>query len=66
MENLNEKGVIGAYAPRWIKMYEDYKKDPEKDTLFFKAPVLLVVTALSPLNGGWHHLILNLWQMQRA
>lgn len=52
LENLNEKGVIGAYAPRWIKMYEDYKKDPEKDTLFFKAPVLLVVTALSPLNGG--------------
>lgn len=52
LENMNEKGVIGAYAPRWIKMYEDYKKDPEKDVLFFKAPVLLIVTALSPLNGG--------------
>lgn len=50
LENLNEKGVIGAYAPRWIKMYEDYKKDPLNDKLFFKAPVLLVVTAISPLN----------------
>lgn len=50
LKNLNEKGAIGAYAPRWIKMYEDYKKDPEKDTLFFKAPVLLIVTAISPLN----------------
>lgn len=50
LENLNEKGVIGAYAPRWIKMYEDYKKDPSNDKLFFEAPVLLVVTAISPLN----------------
>jgi len=50
LENLNEKGVIGAYTPRWIKMYEDYKKDPLNDKLFFKAPVLLVVTAISPLN----------------
>ena len=51
LANLEEKGIIGAYAPRWIKMYEDYKRQGI-DTLFFKAPALVVVTALSPLNGG--------------
>lgn len=52
LKNINEKDVMGIYAPRWIKMYEDYKKDSKNDILFFEAPVLLVVTAFSPLNGG--------------
>lgn len=51
LANLEEKGIIGAYAPRWVKMYEEYKRGG-KDLLFFEAPVLVVVTALSPLNGG--------------
>lgn len=49
--NLEDKGIIGAYAPRWIRMYEDYKRGG-KDLLFFEAPALIVVTALSQLDGG--------------
>ncbi len=41
------------YAQLWIKMYEEYEKDPNsKDHLFFNAKALIVVTANSAVNGA--------------
>lgn len=41
------------YAGMWIKMYEDYQENPNvSDRLFFNAPVVIIVTANSEINGG--------------
>lgn len=41
------------YAKMWIKMYNDFMTNPlGEDNLFFKAPVLIVVTSEHPLNAG--------------
>lgn len=41
------------YAQMWVDMYEAFKEDPEKnDKLFFNAPVVIVVTADSIVNGA--------------
>lgn len=41
------------YAKRWIKMYNDFLSNPQgEDNLFFKAPVLILVTSEHPLNAG--------------
>lgn len=41
------------YAKMWIKMHEDFILNPlGVDNLFFKAPVLIIVTSEHPLNAG--------------
>lgn len=41
------------YAEMWVKMQEEYEKNPrESDKLFFNAPSLIIVTASSDINGG--------------
>lgn len=41
------------YAEMWTTMQEEYTKNPkENDKLFFNAPVVIVVTANSEINGG--------------
>lgn len=41
------------YAGLWIRMYDEFKADPERgDRLFFNAPAVIVVTAVSPIDGG--------------
>lgn len=41
------------YAKMWIKMYNDFISNPlGADYLFFKAPVLIIVTSEHPLNAG--------------
>ncbi|MBC2582623.1 hypothetical protein HGI79_20625 [Clostridium sp. DJ247] len=45
--------VFKRYAEMWIKMHEEFKVNPnENDKLFFNAPVVIVVTANSEVNGA--------------
>lgn len=40
------------YAEMWIKMYQDYQNETlDNDLLFFNAPLVIVVTANSTVNG---------------
>lgn len=65
LTNLNQKGKaildnlspetkkFEKYAKMWIKMYQDYQKgNVENDLLFFNAPLIIVVSANSPVNGA--------------
>jgi nitroreductase/NAD-dependent dihydropyrimidine dehydrogenase PreA subunit len=54
LENMTpETKMHESYARLWIKMYVDYKENPNsKDRLFFNAPAIIVVTANSPVNGA--------------
>lgn len=69
LESLKEKGEgllanltpqtmrFKRYAEMWIKMYEDFKANPNEnlkgnDKLFFNAPAVIVVTANSDVNGA--------------
>lgn len=48
-----ETNPLKVYVNVWIKMYEEYQKNPKgDDRLFFNAPVLIVVTAASVVNGS--------------
>jgi len=41
------------YAQMWIKMRDSYEQNPkENDRLFFNAPIVIVVTASSEVNGA--------------
>jgi nitroreductase/NAD-dependent dihydropyrimidine dehydrogenase PreA subunit len=41
------------YAELWVDMYHAYQQNPiENDKLFFNAPVIIVVTAHSQVNGA--------------
>ncbi|MDF2678190.1 MAG: nitroreductase [Bacillota bacterium] len=45
--------LIKRYANLWVKMYDLYLENPEKnDRLFFNAPVVIIVTANSDVNGA--------------
>jgi len=47
------KRKSSGYAKLWLKMYDAYKADPENnDRLFFNAPVIIIVTANSTVNGA--------------
>ena len=48
-DQLNE--VIGRYAKMWIGMHHEYKAG-KKDNLFFNAPLVIIVTAKSQINGA--------------
>jgi nitroreductase/NAD-dependent dihydropyrimidine dehydrogenase PreA subunit len=51
-ENIKD-ALIKRYANLWIKMYDQYEEDPKKnDRLFFNAPVVIIVTANSDVNGA--------------
>lgn len=44
--------VILRYANMWLAMHKEYKAKPsEKDKLFFNAPIVIIVTAKSQVNG---------------
>ncbi|WP_053985075.1 nitroreductase family protein [Niameybacter massiliensis] len=44
---------LKRYANLWIHSYNEYQKDPSKnDSLFFNAPLAILVTSPTPINGG--------------
>lgn len=44
---------LKRYANMWIYSYNAYKQDPvANDKLFFNAPLVIMVTSPTPLNGG--------------
>ncbi|WP_461206679.1 nitroreductase family protein [Clostridium sp. DL1XJH146] len=44
---------VKRYANMWINMGREYRENPEKnDKLFFNAPVVIMVTASSAVNGA--------------
>lgn len=44
---------LKMYAKMWIHSYNEFKKDPAKnDRMFFNAPLAIVVTTPTPINGG--------------
>lgn len=48
-----ETAYLERYAKLWLYSYEMYKKDPlNNDRLFFNAPVAILVTTPTPINGG--------------
>lgn len=44
--------MFKPYARLWIKMHEDFKIDKTNDKLFFNAPLVVVITANSDVNGA--------------
>ncbi|MGB4659890.1 MAG: hypothetical protein WBI07_11955 [Mobilitalea sp.] len=54
MANLTPQNMkYKMFAEMWIKMYKDFKTNPnENDKIFYKAPVVIVVTADSETNGA--------------
>ncbi len=52
LENKDKmNGVMARYSKMWIKMYDEYKAG-QKDNLFFNAPLVIIVTAKSQVNGS--------------
>ena len=52
-DNSPQTERLKMYARIWIHNYNEYKKDPEKnDRIFFNAPLAIVVTTPTPINGG--------------
>lgn len=52
-DSTSQNTIFKRYAKMWIRMQEQYEKDPNKnDKLFFNAPALIVVTANSEINGA--------------
>ncbi|AJA47239.1 nitroreductase [Clostridium pasteurianum DSM 525 = ATCC 6013] len=47
-----ETRIYRRYGKMWIEMYEEYKKNPKNDKIFFNAPVIIVVTANSQVDGA--------------
>ncbi|MGM0500761.1 MAG: nitroreductase family protein [Bacillota bacterium] len=65
LKNLNEKGKsilnnlkpdtmkFKKYAEMWTQMYQDYQNESvHNDRLFFEAPIVIVVSANSNVNGS--------------
>lgn len=54
LSNLTpETEYLKRYANMWLYMYNEYKKNPSKnDRLFFNAPVAILVTSPTPINGA--------------
>ncbi|AKN30933.1 nitroreductase [Clostridium carboxidivorans P7] len=54
LDNLNSDNIMfKRYAIMWLNMYDAYKKDPKQnDSLFFNAPLVIIVTARLPFNGA--------------
>ncbi len=64
IENLAEKSrellasnntplPLKGYAQRWIAVEDGYKKNPhEKDTIFFGAPIVILVAGDNPIDAG--------------
>lgn len=48
-----EDPTLRRYAGIWQTMHDDYEQDPNgRDKLFLKAPMLLIVTSPSAIDGG--------------
>lgn len=54
LANSNQENIMyNRYAKMWIKMYKEYKEDPDKnDKLFFNAPSVIIVTARQEINAA--------------
>ncbi|GIM29987.1 nitroreductase [Clostridium polyendosporum] len=53
LASLTPQTMFKRYAEMWIKMYEEYQENSnENDRLFFNAPVVIIVTANSEINGA--------------
>ncbi|MEF2901247.1 MAG: nitroreductase family protein [Terrisporobacter sp.] len=54
LENMNDNiKHLERYANLWTKMYEAHKLDPKaNDRLFLNAPLAIVISAKTPLDGG--------------
>ncbi|KNZ41799.1 nitroreductase family protein [Acetobacterium bakii] len=52
-DTTNKNPLFRFYAKRWMKMYEDYLKNPELPTnLFFNARAIVLVVSDSSIDGG--------------
>ncbi|HBC97167.1 MAG TPA: nitroreductase [Clostridium sp.] len=47
-----EARLYRRYAKIWIKMCRDYRQNSRNDRIFFNAPAVVVVTALSPVDAA--------------
>ena len=54
LANLTPETIgFKRYAKMWLKMYEEYKENPDlNDKIFFNAPAVIIVTANSDISGG--------------
>ena len=54
LDNMNDNiKHLERYANLWTRMYVEHKKDPQNyDRLFLNAPLAIIVSAKSPLDGG--------------
>lgn len=51
-EPLESDVILNKYRNRLQYLWKQYQSDPQKDRLFFDAPVLLIIRSASHLNGG--------------
>ena len=53
LNNLNLDNIdIKGYAKKWIRMHNEYKENPKNDSLFFNAPMVLIVASESDVNAS--------------
>lgn len=54
LENMNDEiKHLERYATLWTKMYVAHKEDPQSfDRLFYNAPLAIIISAKSELDGG--------------
>lgn len=54
LDNMNDNiKHLERYANLWTRMYVEHKKNPQNyDRLFLNAPLAIIVSAKSPLDGG--------------
>ena len=49
----SEEWIRQRFGRNWVKMYENYQKDPNShDGLFFGAPVVILIASNMPSNAG--------------
>lgn len=47
-----ETRMYRRYAKMWLKMHEEFSENPKNDKIFFNAPVIIVITANSQVDGA--------------
>lgn len=53
LSNLNPQTLhLKRYAKMWIRMYNEYKENPENDKVFFNAPALIIVVSEHVVNAS--------------
>lgn len=53
LNNLSLDNIaIKGYAKKWIRMYDEFKQNPNNDKLFFNAPIILLLVSESDVNAA--------------